>query len=253
MFTPFAFVKQEAAAAGPSYVTDGLQLYVDANVAASYPGTGTTWSDLSGGGRNLTIGNQGAWVNTGTSGFYYMDFVNGGSVNKAANRLVGGNLTPIPTGSNGISTVCMFAAWNSSTATYRTAIRDGNDANFLAIVNTNQNDLGTYTDNFYDGFFNVNDLPSYTTQFNYQVWEFHNTTAGSPYNQYWYQADLTNPQGTPITNVAAAMTAGPGSFGARQDGAQRALKIASILVYNKALTSAEKTQNYDYFKAQYGI
>ena len=49
------------------------------------------------------------------------------------------------------------------------------------------------------------------------------------------------------------MTAGPGSFGARQDGAQRALKIASILVYNKALTSAEKTQNYDYFKATYGI
>lgn len=38
-------------------VTTGLQLYLDAGQAASYPGTGTTWTDLSGNGRNGTLTN----------------------------------------------------------------------------------------------------------------------------------------------------------------------------------------------------
>lgn len=35
-------------AAAPSYVTTGLQLYLDAGNSASYPGTGTTWTSLIG-------------------------------------------------------------------------------------------------------------------------------------------------------------------------------------------------------------
>lgn len=34
---------------GKSIVTDGLVFYVDAANDNSYPGTGTTWSDLIGG------------------------------------------------------------------------------------------------------------------------------------------------------------------------------------------------------------
>ena len=33
---------------GPSIVTDGLVFYVDAGNSKSYPGSGTTWYDLSG-------------------------------------------------------------------------------------------------------------------------------------------------------------------------------------------------------------
>lgn len=39
------------------YVTSGLQLYLDAGNTASYPGTGTTWTDLSGNGNNGTLTN----------------------------------------------------------------------------------------------------------------------------------------------------------------------------------------------------
>jgi len=35
-------------------VTDGLVLHLDAGDSASYPGSGTTWTDLSGNGRNFT-------------------------------------------------------------------------------------------------------------------------------------------------------------------------------------------------------
>jgi len=37
------------------YIRTGLQVYLD---AANYPGTGTTWSDLSGNGRNYTLVNS---------------------------------------------------------------------------------------------------------------------------------------------------------------------------------------------------
>jgi hypothetical protein len=40
-----------------SVVTTGLQLYLDAGRASSYPGSGTTWTDLSGNGRNGTLTN----------------------------------------------------------------------------------------------------------------------------------------------------------------------------------------------------
>jgi len=35
-------------------ITNGLSVYLDATNTASYPGTGTTWTDLSGNGRNFT-------------------------------------------------------------------------------------------------------------------------------------------------------------------------------------------------------
>ena len=37
--------------------TNGLMVYVDATKSSSYPGTGTTWYDLSGNSNNMTISN----------------------------------------------------------------------------------------------------------------------------------------------------------------------------------------------------
>jgi Concanavalin A-like lectin/glucanases superfamily len=42
----------------PSFVTDGLVLNLDAGNSASYAGTGTTWTDLSGRGNNGTLVNS---------------------------------------------------------------------------------------------------------------------------------------------------------------------------------------------------
>ena len=39
----------------PPYIIDGLQFYVDAGLSESYSGTGTTWYDISGNSRNLTM------------------------------------------------------------------------------------------------------------------------------------------------------------------------------------------------------
>ena len=50
-------------------VTTGLQLYLDAGNASSYPGSGTAWTDLSGNSRDGTL----------TNGPTYSD-TNGGSI-----------------------------------------------------------------------------------------------------------------------------------------------------------------------------
>ena len=36
-------------------VTSGLILHLDSSNSGSYPGSGTTWTDLSGNGRNATL------------------------------------------------------------------------------------------------------------------------------------------------------------------------------------------------------
>lgn len=46
---------------GPRIVTDGLICYLDAANRKSYPGTGTTWFDLSGNQHNATIVGTSVW------------------------------------------------------------------------------------------------------------------------------------------------------------------------------------------------
>ena len=51
-----------ALAHSPRIVTDGLVLCLDAGNPKSYPGSGTTWTDLSGNGNDITA--SGVPVNT---------------------------------------------------------------------------------------------------------------------------------------------------------------------------------------------
>ena len=53
----------------PSIVTSGLTLCLDAANPKSYPGSGTSWSDLSGNNNNGTIVNSPAYT-AGTSGYF---------------------------------------------------------------------------------------------------------------------------------------------------------------------------------------
>ena len=54
------------------FVTDGLYCHLDAGNAASYPGSGTAWSDLSGRGHNWTLSGP-TWD---AEGFFSFDGVN---------------------------------------------------------------------------------------------------------------------------------------------------------------------------------
>jgi len=64
-----------ALAHSPKIVTDGLVLALDAGNAKSYPGSGTTWTDLSGNGNNGTLVN-GVGFDSGNLGSLTFDGVN---------------------------------------------------------------------------------------------------------------------------------------------------------------------------------
>jgi len=59
----------------PRIVTDGLVLNFDAGASTSYPGSGSTWTDLSGNGNNGTLVN-GVGYNSGNGGALSFDGVN---------------------------------------------------------------------------------------------------------------------------------------------------------------------------------
>lgn len=59
----------------PKIVTDGLVLCLDAANSKSYPGSGTTWTDLSGNGNSGTLTN-GPTYDTGSLGSIQFDGVN---------------------------------------------------------------------------------------------------------------------------------------------------------------------------------
>lgn len=64
---------------GPKVITNGLVLALDAANVKSYPGSGTTWSDISGNSKNLTLTNSptfntnngGSIVTNGTNSYVF--------------------------------------------------------------------------------------------------------------------------------------------------------------------------------------
>lgn len=60
---------------GSRIVRNGLLIYLDSGIANSYPGSGTTWTDLSGNGYNATLVN-GPTYTTGSGGAIVFDGTN---------------------------------------------------------------------------------------------------------------------------------------------------------------------------------
>lgn len=60
---------------GPSIVTNGLAVCLDAANSKSYPGSGTTWFDLSGNGRHGTLNNSPTY-GTDSGGSFSFDAIN---------------------------------------------------------------------------------------------------------------------------------------------------------------------------------
>ena len=61
-----------ASFAGPNLINDNLVLCLDASNTQSYPGSGTTWTDISDKGNNGTLAN-GAAFDSGNKGSINLD------------------------------------------------------------------------------------------------------------------------------------------------------------------------------------
>ncbi len=102
IFAPFAFQNSVATtpAPTPSFTTSGLTINVDANDSASYPGTGSTWFDLTANAYNATLVNSPTFV-SGTPDYFdfdgtndYATFVAGTAGSNTGNYTFGGWIAP---------------------------------------------------------------------------------------------------------------------------------------------------------------
>jgi len=228
---------------GPKIVTDGLVLCLDAANKKSYPGSGTTWTDLSGQGNNGTLTNMSATpLDSGNGGSLVFDGVN--------DYVDFGTDIIISADNQGWAAEYWFNTSSASTLQhFNSAENDEFNANWLAIYNSK---LAVW-----------NRSPGY--------WKYGSTVIQS---NNWYQAVFvcdsggTNYRyyingiregGDHVNNVWNSIYS---SFESRYIGRYEfnnsysryfVGKIPSIKFYNRALTAQEVQQNYNATKGRFGL
>lgn len=211
----------------PNIVTSGLKLVLDAGNPKSYPGSGTTWTDLSSNGYNSTLTN-GPTFNASNGGSIVFDGVDDyGTLNPSC----------IPTG-NEIS----ISFWNFGISAPASSI-------IAASYNSSDQTLNVHlpwsnSTIYWDCGSPFNRIQKEATNAEYQGWHhwvfIKNASTG--YMYIYLDGSLWH-SGTGLTSSIPAMNvARIGSYFNNQlyhNG-----RIAQCLIYSKVLSAAEVLQNY---------
>jgi hypothetical protein len=224
---------------GPKIVTDGLVLALDAGSKKSYPGSGTTWKDLSGNGNTGTLVN-GPTFDSGNGGSIVFDGVND-YVNEQASD------------SFGISNDISLECWFSTTKSYGT----NSSTTAGRIINLHQSDPGTNisiqvgSDGL--GFFHRGSNQFYADNIpvNTGSW-IHGVVVVDENNTKLYRNTLVAVNVT--TSNLFTFSSYPliiGSFEGSTRFFEGNLGIAKI--YNRALSAEEILQNYNATKSRFGV
>lgn len=215
----------------PSIVTDGLQLYLDAGLTDSYPGTGTTWNDLSGNGNHLTLVNGPVWTSS-DGGYFTFDGSNDYVSNYSyTNQYTGNNFTYVG-----------VIRYDNKSNQYHNIFDRYNSVNPMLWVNTASK-------------LEANQAAGYTTPLSYtgqtiQVAMVHSNTAGIGVKVYingTFIGENTAAQGAIGQNGRFSL------YRRETSGNFYKGRGYNLMIYNKVLSPTEITQNYDALKSRYGI
>ena len=235
----------------PKTVTNGLVLSLDAANNKSYPKSGTTWSDLSGNGNNGTLTNGPTFSGA-----------NGGSiVFDGTNDYLQANVNTITLDGDPSFTVDMFVR-------RRTGTNIGSEQAPWGIGGTGQgNGVGGWTPttnlinlDFYDSTRLASTEFYPEGQFVHIVWT-KNGAGAETSNVKCYvngiERVLTKTRSATRTNQFNTSTNGVGvvlgRLNANAGDFHAPVDVASFKVYNRALTAAEISQNYNATKSRFGL
>ena len=204
----------------PAIVTDGLVLYLDAANRKSYPGTGTSWFDLSGNNNDFTL--SGTLTFSSSSGFS-----NFSSTNKITRSNFPQNLS-----SNGFTSLCWARAVTQ--AGYQKLIGNGDVENYidLYIGTTGKYRIEAGAAGFYNNNISVG---IETLQADDGIWRMYGA----------YESTL------PVTNPSVPF--GIGNEGNTAFNYPWAGNIYSVMIYSRVLSSYEITQNFNALRGRFGI
>lgn len=228
-------------------ITSGLVYSLDSAYSSSYPGSGTTWTDLQGGGYNATIYGP-TWSSAFNGAFTYDGIDDRITFDKAAFAL-GSTFT--------------IEIWYRFTSTQSVVYTNG--GLFTQAANVSWNGVGSYK-----GLVIGANQIVYENSSGSQVWTNYTSV---PSANDWHQLVFTLDSGTGnvvvdggVTNIYSATnfqttyTNTNGMYGIGMtdlyNGTYRGEfigEIAVLKVYNRVLSSAEITTNFNALRGRYGI
>jgi hypothetical protein len=214
----------------PKIVTDGLVLALDAANVKSYPGSGTTWTDLSGNGNTGTLVNGVGYDsdNGGSLSFDGVDdYANIGNIGSPQEFSVSCWVNPTELNIN-------------ANNNYRRILVSSFSANFILIEqngaisfrvpgHTNQN-------NYAPGLLSLNNWAQITCVYNQDFRRVYQN--GNLVGQQQIGSATVNFGDIQITDLSDQIFKG---------------FISNLQVYNRALTAQEIQQNFNAVRGRYGI
>lgn len=228
----------------PSIITNGLILNLD---ASTYPGTGTTWNDLSGQNNNGTLVN-GVGYSTENGGVMTFD-----GVNDYVN--CGNSSTFNQTNALTLSTWVKINSLSSVNSLIGKQWCNGNQYSYYLAINTqgklafDAGNSGSCTGNF-TTYTSTNSL-SINTWYNV-VLSFTNTSIKLYLNGQLISGSLTGINKNLFTGNSPVLLGTyrslNGSYGSILNGS-----IGSTLIYNTSLSASDILQNFNATKTRFGL
>ena len=213
-------------------------LHLDAANIKSYPGTGTTWNDLSGNGNNGTLVNSPTF---NTSGYFTFDGIN--------DHVTLANTLAIA--QSAFSSTIEIIAYRNTTTNFEVMFGGGtqsmNNGLYFGFRSATNNFMYAYYGNDQDGVTPSTNIAwnSYTATYN----------AGQASRYRYFNSNLLSPsQSSGVTNTSSsnfaigAYQTSPGVISNHFSG-----RIAAVRVYNRELTSSEIRQNFEATRGRYDI
>lgn len=223
----------------PRIVTDGLVLALDAANPKSYPGSGTTWTDLSGNGNNGTLVNSPTYLSD-NNGIFLFDGVN--------------DYTTVPDGSALIQNKTNFTIGITFNMQSFGSLRG-----LIGCLNYYcSGNLGLVADSTTLSFYN--DTITCSSIHLYSILELnkwitaYGTYDGTTTRLYCFKnGALSQTSGTSKTGVTNTFVSDFQVFGDQYGPYYTNCLGSSAFVYNRTLTEAEIIRNFNATRGRYGI
>jgi len=225
----------------PRIVRDGLVLCLDANNSKSYPGTGITWSDLSGNGNHATNAGYPSY----TTNIYYGAYFSYDDTDDVS--LIANSASLNMTTGLTIESIVMFYA-NS-----QDFIFEKGNVNTQYSLFSHGDDVVFRTKHVGDSTYDSLDITKASLGVSNNTWHHIVGTWNGTTKQLYIDGVGKNTQSKSGNLVTTTPGAAVGRFGGTSTGYYFGGNIAKVAVYNRGLSANEVAQNFAALRGRYGI
>jgi hypothetical protein len=233
----------------PNIVTDGLVLCLDAANKRSYPGTGTTWRDLSGNNYDFSLVNSpGFGKHRNTPCFTFSgsnDYaLRSGSIDYDVGT--SGSVSVVMASINGTN-------FGSCSRLFSLGASGSNNdySSYFTTASCNQSKFGLWYRNNPANFYPTSDFKQADDRYFIVTYTWDTSTGTYKIYVNGSQESSTSGTGNPF-NYTGIVTMGVGvNSGSLAENSY--VRVSCVWLYNKTLTAAEVRRNFNVMRHRFGI